>query len=398
MSPEKVQGGLEPSETVAIVGASLAGGACITRLRELGFTGRIQAIDCDPFAPYDRPPLSKRFLAQNTEIETPRWWSPDCEVIRARAVAFDAQRRALRLRDTSGAERNISADAVVIATGAQPRRLPIEPDGVFALRTAGDALALRHAVDAGAKHVAVIGAGVLGTEIASSLRQQDLQVSMVDAASLPLVRLLGRGMGARAIDWMKEWNVDLHLGVRIESIRCDHGVCAVTLGSGVAIESDLIISAVGARPAVDWLINSGLAIRDGVLCDASGSALSMGHNVVPRVYVAGDVASVECPNGSFARDESWTGAKQQGVKVAETMYYGAQQTVQPEPPYFWTEQFGRRVQILGRVSENGAVSCVKSVPDRNGGLFKVAESGAHVAWIAINAPSLFAQVKAGLLP
>lgn len=398
MSRKERPGGGQAVRSVAIVGASLAGGACVARLRAEGFDGQITVIDADPSAPYDRPPLSKGVLTGAATIELPRWWCADCTLLRGRADALDARALSLNIRLDEGGVQQVQADAVVIATGAVPRLLPNAPPGVCVLRSAADVQALRAALDRGARSVTIIGAGVLGCEIAATLRGMGIAVALVDIAPLPLLRLLGHELGAMAEGWMAESGVGLHLGLGVNTIRATAEGFEVTLSDGSSLNSDLVIATLGARPETGWLDNSGPGIGNGVLCDAAGAVLDTTGAVIANLYAAGDVAALRQPDGTFRRHESWTAAKDLGTAVADQILGRVPLDWHDRTEYFWTDLFGRRVRIAGRLPEEGTLSLVKAVPGRNGALYEMRTAdGGHAAWIAVNCPDLLAQAQAGLL-
>lgn len=385
------------TRSVVIIGASLAGGACVARLRALGYDGQITVIDPDPLAPYDRPPLSKGVLTRAAPIEKPRWWCDDCTLLRGRAVALDPRARRIEIRGSDGHRRFVSADAIVIATGARPRRLPTEPAGVLALRTAADAKALSDAIDRGAKSATIIGAGVLGCELASSLRERGVEVAMADLAPLPLVRIFGAEIGKMAVGWMTEAGVTLHLGVGIAAIRAEPAGFSVDLSGGTELHSDLVIIAIGAEPETEWLTGSGIGIANGVLCDGSGAVLDLEGAILPNVFAAGDVAALRDLNGNHRRHEAWTAARRQGTEVAERILTGSLVSAPDAEDYFWTDQFSRKIQVLGSVPANGTLNCFRTTARRHGALFEVRDGERHAGWIAMNCPELLAQVQAGLL-
>lgn len=385
---------------VLIVGASLAGGACAARLRSNGFTGELTILDPDPDAPYDRPPLSKDMLKQeHPPITTPPgWWTTECEVLRGRARSLDARNLSLDMVDLQGCARRLSGDAIVLACGARPRTLPDMPEGVHVLRSWADARNLRQALDAGARRAAVIGAGVLGCEIASSLRDREIDVTLLDMAPLPLARLLGDGLGRLARDWISDAGVHLRLGCsKIEVSSSVGGTYKLVADKGFETECDIVIAAIGVARETDWLEDSCVRCDNGVLCTAAGEVLDMSGKIIPGLYAAGDVCARQRADGRFERAENWTSAKTQGEAVADALSGHAPDAADESDGYFWTDLFGRRMRIAGTPRPGSELRCRKELPARNGALYELYDPQGHAAWVAVNCPHLLAQAQAGLL-
>lgn len=271
--------------TVAVVGASLAGLSAARSLRKQGYDGRLVVIGDEPHRPYDRPPLSKEFLAggigeADLALET------DGEDLRAewllgaRATGLDRTRRAVRLAD--GGE--IRADGLVIATGAAARQLPGSDGlaGVHVLRTLDDARALRDDLARGGRLV-VIGGGFVGAEVASTACALGLEVTVVEAAPTPLAGPLGQAMGGIVSALHLDHGVRLLCGVGVKGLGGERKVDAVLLEDGRSIPADIVVVGVGARPCVDWLEGSGVILENGVKCGADG-----------RTSLAGVVAVGDC--------------------------------------------------------------------------------------------------------
>jgi NADPH-dependent 2,4-dienoyl-CoA reductase/sulfur reductase-like enzyme len=327
---------------------SLAGLRAAETLRREGFDGRIVAIGGESHLPYDRPPLSKELLAGEAE--------PDQIVLRkqgvdelelewrlgARAIALDSSAREVELHDGE----RIAFDGCVIATGATPRRMPNQPDldGVFVLRELDDALALREMLQARPK-VVVIGAGFIGAEVAATCRQRGLDVTLLEMLPQPMVRGLGSELGSVIAAVHRDHGVDLRLGVTVESIDGDGDgqVQSVRLGDGSRVEADVVVVGVGVVPATSWLEGSGLAIDNGVVCDA-------GCLAAPNIVAAGDVARFpnELFDGQLMRLEHWTNATEQGVHAARRLL-GHDDVFAPVP-FVWSDQYDRKIQTVGVVS------------------------------------------------
>jgi NADPH-dependent 2,4-dienoyl-CoA reductase/sulfur reductase-like enzyme len=341
---------------VVVVGASLAGLRACESLRQEGFAGQITLVGADPEIPYDRPPLSKKVLAGEWDVERIRlrkfedFQSLDLDLrLGVRAIGLDTAERIVTLDDG----RALPYEGLIIATGASPRRLPDQPvlDGVVELRTLADSLGLRDRIADGTARVTVIGAGFIGLEVAATARQRGCHVTVLEGAPSPLIRGLGVELGAAAAGVHARNGVDLRCGVQIIGIEgADGRVTGVRLGGGGVVASDVVVVGVGVAPNTDWLAGSGLEVRDGIVCDAT---LNAG---VPGVYAAGDCA--RWPNGAFAgfddeemRVEHWTNAAEQGAAAAVNLLAvsrGEPPTPFESVPFFWSDQFDSRIQFVGR--------------------------------------------------
>jgi 3-phenylpropionate/trans-cinnamate dioxygenase ferredoxin reductase subunit len=341
--------------TIRIVGASLAGLRAADALRRHGFEGRLVVHGAEAHMPYDRPPLSKELLAGDWEPDRCALahdqglgieWRPGCA-----AVGLALAERTLRLEDG----REEAWDGLVIATGATPRELPGQPDlpGLFTLRTLDDALRLRAALDAGPR-VAVVGAGFIGAEVAATCRGRGLDVTMIEALPVPLERALGGVLGKLVADLHRDHGVDLRLGVGVRRVLGDRRVEGLELSDGDRVAADVVVVGIGVRPETRWLEGSGIALDDGVLCDAACRASA------PGVVAAGDVA--RWPNPRFdevMRLEHWTNAGEQADAAARALLAGEGGAEPFAPvPFFWSDQYDRKIQFAGRASSDDAMRVV----------------------------------------
>ena len=388
---------------VVVVGASLAGLRAVESLRTEGFDGSITLIGAEPHLPYDRPPLSKKVLAGE--------WEPDRIALRRsdqidllqldlrlgrRAERLDALDHVVELDDGSA----VSYDGLVIATGAQPRRLPGQANlaGVVELRTLDDSLALRALLDDGPHRVVVVGAGFIGAEVAATARQRGAEVTIVEALPVPLARGLGPVMGAACGLLHDDNGVDLRLGVWVEAIEGGTRVERVRLSDGAVLAADVVVVGIGVVPAVGWLEGSGLTLRDGIVCDAT---LWTG---LPGVYAAGDVA--RWPNARFGEEmrvEHWTNANEQGALAAKNLLAsggvdgsgisrvgpGAGEAYEPVP-FFWSDQYGSRLQYLGRASSDDEVQVVHGSIDERAWVALYGRDGQLRGALGVNQPKLLA--------
>ena len=336
-------------QSIHIVGASLAGIRAAEGLRRRGYDGRVVLIGDEPHRPYDRPPLSKQVLAGDWEVDRialtkpEKWDELDLDFRPGvQATGFDLASRVLSTSDGDD-----TVDGLLIATGARCRTLPGADAmaGVHVLRSLDDTLALRAELDDGPSRVVVVGAGFIGAEVAATCRGRGLEVSMIEALPTPLGRVLGEEMGQVCADVHLEHGVDLRTGVGVDRLEADDGrVARVVLTDGVVIDADVVVVGIGVIPNTEWLKGSGLAIDNGVVCDATMLA-------APGVTAAGDVA--RWPNGRFdeiMRVEHWDNAIEQGVHAAERLLVDDAAATPFEPvPWFWSDQYDRKIQLAGRV-------------------------------------------------
>ena len=350
-------------ETIVIIGASLAGVRAAETLRTNGFAGALTIIGAETHMPYDRPPLSKNFLAGDWDAERIALRKADDLytlninwMLGQAATSLNTDSAVVTLADGS----QVSYDGLIIATGGLVRRLPNQPDiaGVHVLRTLDDATALRDELAEGVR-VVVIGAGFIGLEVAATATKRGARVTVLEGLEAPLIRALGAETGT-AIGAVHARNgVDIRCGVQVASINGDQCVSGVTLTNGDTIEADVVVVGIGVAPATQWCSDSGLTISDGIVCDAN---LNAGP---ANVFVAGDV--LRWPNGMFKdieptmRVEHWTNAAEQGAMAAKNLLA----TLRNEPmepysavPFFWSDQFDARIQFLGRAFESSTVDVV----------------------------------------
>ena len=333
-----------PEEPFVVVGASLAGLRAVESARKSGYTGRLILVGAEEHLPYDRPPLSKTFLDPGDEPAMPHHRTED--ELRALDVELRLGVPATAL-DTAGREIILGDDEwlryerLVIATGARARQLPGKQlDGMHTLRTVEDARSIRRALDAGCRTV-VVGGGFIGSEVASAARKRDVDVTILEAAPLPLVRAVGEQMAAACADLHARNGTELRCGVSVTGLEGEGRVEGVALSDGSVLPADLVVVGIGADPVTDWLIASGLHVEDGVVCDET---LRAG----PEVYAAGDVARWH--NALFGRTmrlEHWTSAAEQGAAAARNALAPARATPYSAVPYFWSDWYRDKLQMVG---------------------------------------------------
>ncbi|MGW5158132.1 NAD(P)/FAD-dependent oxidoreductase [Nonomuraea wenchangensis] len=368
---------------VLIVGASAAGLSTAEALRRLGHEGRLTLLDAEPHLPYDRPPLSKQVLAGAWEPERARLRGQaqldalKAEFVRGeRAVALDVAGRAV----TTGSGRVLRADAVVLATGLTPCRLPGQDSlaGVHVLRGLDDALTLRAQLTAGTRLV-VVGEGVLGGEIAATARGLGLEVTLAGLGPSVLGDQLGAFVSGLLTRTHAARGVRLRLGVAVESLEGEGGrVTGVRLATGETLPADVVVVAIGSRPATGWLDGSGLALGDGVECDSRCRAAE-------GVYAVGDLASFHHEGlGRRLRLENRTNATEQAQTVAANVL-GADRPYTPIP-YFWTDQYDVKIQAHGLPSPAAEVTVAEGDPEQHRFAALYREGGQVTAVLGWNMP------------
>jgi NADPH-dependent 2,4-dienoyl-CoA reductase/sulfur reductase-like enzyme len=348
-------------ERVVVVGASLAGLRACETLRTEGYDGLLTLVGAEEHVPYDRPPLSKKVLAGE--------WEPERITLRkaddlndldldlrlgTRATGLDPGARTVHLEHGAA----LPYDGLIITTGSVVRRLHGQPElpGVHVLRSLDDCLALRAELADGRARVVVIGAGFIGSEVAATAHGLGCEVTIVEALPVPLVRGLGPTMGAACAALHRDHGVRLLVDATVDEIAGGSRVGAVRLGDGTTLPADVVVVGIGVAPATDWLQGSGLQLRDGVVCDAT---LAAGP---PGVYAAGDCA--RWPHGLFGEElriEHWTNAAEQGAQAAKNLLSrsaGGDGAAYDEVPFFWSDQYGSRLQSLGRAGADDEVSVV----------------------------------------
>lgn len=332
-----------PPRSVVVVGASVAGVAAAEELRRRGFDGPLTVVGEEARAPYDRPPLTKAVLAGEDPaacaLRPPAWPQELGIDLRTgtRAARLDPAARTVEL---ASGER-LAYEGLVLATGSTPRELP-GPSlaGVFTVRTLDDALALRAALVPGARLV-VVGGGFIGAEVAATARGLGAEVTIVEGEATPLARALGAEIGGFVARMHAEEGVEMRCGVPVAGLEGERRVERVRLADGSALAADVVVVGLGVRPNTAWLEGSGLALEDGVPCDA------FCRTAAPGVLAAGDVARWEHPRLGSVRIEHWENAVAQGRFAA-----GALLGLEGEPyapvPYVWSDQYGHKIQIVGR--------------------------------------------------
>jgi 3-phenylpropionate/trans-cinnamate dioxygenase ferredoxin reductase subunit len=335
------------SSTFAIVGGGLAGAKAAEALRDKDFDGHVVLFAAEERLPYERPPLSKEYLAGKKALgdfttASSAWYRDHHIELRlgTEVSALDPDAHTVSLPDGSV----VRYDKLLLATGSQPRRPPIpgaDADGVYYLRTVDDADALNSALAEGSS-LAVVGGGWIGLEVAAGARERGVNVTVVEMAALPLMAALGREVGEVFAALHREHGVDLRLGATVQEITTAGGkATGLTLGDGSTVDADAVLVAVGAAPNLALPQRAGLALGDGgVLVDSSLRTSD------PDIFAVGDIAAAEHPLfGTRIRTEHWANAlKQPAVAAAGMLGHPGQYT---ELPYFFTDQYDLGMEYVG---------------------------------------------------
>jgi NADPH-dependent 2,4-dienoyl-CoA reductase/sulfur reductase-like enzyme len=304
--------------SIVVVGAGLAGARCAETLRAEGYDGELVLVGEEPLAPYERPALSKEYLAGEREPEDlmlrpASFWSEQrIELLLAeRVISVNRERR----RAATSGGRVLRWDALVLATGARPRHLPFTcPAGVHTLRALADASALRDELVPGARLV-IVGGGFVGAEVASTARTMGVEVLLLEAGPAPFARALGPELGTRLAARYREHGVDIRTNTGAVAFRARSGrVCAVVLAEGREVQCDVALVAVGVEPVWDLL--------------APGPS--------PPIHACGDNAGGR---------GHWTGAATEAADVARGLL--GLDPLPKQPPFVWSDQFGLRLQLVG---------------------------------------------------
>lgn len=389
-----------------IIGASLAGLTTAEGLRSEGYAGPITLVGEEDRMPYSRPPLSKQVLAgtwgidQTTMSEAEQLESLGVRHLRAhRATAVDVAARTVTVNGIP-----LPFEHLVAATGLVARRLPNAHGvrGIHSLRTAPDALALRRALNdagsdagRGAGRVAVVGTGVLGCEIASAAHSAGHAVTLIGRSAKARFDQTGGHLSGMIAGLLHENGVRMCMGADVVGITSRdvdgrNTVSSLCLSDGSVLPADVVVAAIGCSPAVDWLAGAGIDISDGVLCDANGVA-------APGIYAVGDVARWLDPvTGDARRVEHQATAIEQAHAVARHIVTG-----EPSAPiisFFWSELFGNRILVHGRLDPNLPLTILAGDPAERRFVAATVWRGQPTGLVGWNMPREFRQERARLVP
>jgi NADPH-dependent 2,4-dienoyl-CoA reductase/sulfur reductase-like enzyme len=338
-------------QTFVIVGSGLAAGKAVEQLRADGFEGAVVLYGDEHHLPYERPPLSKGYLAGNDPFESalvhePDWYDEHDVDLRLGTRVSAINAAAHEVVDEAG--RRQRYDKLLLATGAAPRHLAMADDSgapVAYLRTIEDSTRLREQLERGVR-VAVVGAGWIGLEVAAAARGAGCEVTVLESLDLPLLRVLGPEVAQHFADLHREHGVDLRTSVSVEEVRRDGDATVLWLADGGTVTADLLVVGIGVTPNDALAREAGLATDNGVLVDEQLRSSD------PDVLAAGDVANHLHPVlGRRIRVEHWDTAIEQGKAAARTMLG------QGEPytrlPYFFSDQYDLGMEYVGSVGPDG---------------------------------------------
>ena len=388
------------STTFVIIGGGLAGAKAVEALRDTGFDGQLLLFAAEKHLPYERPPLSKEFLAgkkslEDFTVQNSDWYRDNRVDLRlgAPVSSVDARGHTVGLPDGT----TVTYDKLLLATGSDPRRPPIpgsDADGVHYLRTYDDAVALNSVLTEGSS-LAVVGAGWIGMEVAAGARQRGVTVSVVEAAKQPLVAALGETVGEVFANLHREHGVDLRLEAQVEEITRASGAEGSATGlrmrDGSTIASDAVLVAVGAKPNVELAERAGLSMgsdsQGGVLVDASLRTSD------PDIYAVGDIAAAEHPLfGTRIRTEHWANALKQPAVAAAGMLGNPGEYA--ELPYFFTDQYDLGMEYVGHAPSFERVAFRGDVAGREFVAFWLDSDNRVLAGMNVNIWDVLDDVKA----
>jgi len=331
-----------------IVGASLAGAKAAQTLREEGFDGSIVLIGEEAERPYERPTLSKDFLQGKSERESiyvhPQTWYEDHNVelrLGVAVVGIDREQHEVTMADGE----QLGYDKLLLTTGSSPRRLTVpgaDLGGVLYLRRVQDSERLKSTLAAAAR-IVIVGAGWIGLETAAAARAADVEVTVLETAALPLLRVLGREVAQVFADLHRAHGVDLRFGAQLAEITGSDGHAdGVRLADGTHVDADAVVVGVGITPNSQLAESAGIEVDNGVLVDASLRSSD------PDVYAAGDVANALNPlYGKHIRVEHWANALNQPQAAAKAML--GQSVAYERVPYFYSDQYDLGMEYTGYV-------------------------------------------------
>jgi len=336
--------------TFVIVGAGLTAGKAVQELRESGFDGHIVLYGAETHPPYERPPLSKGYLMGSDDFESavihPLEWYRGQEVdmrLGTRVTAIDPG-----VRTVTAWGQQQGYDKLLLATGAQARRLPIAVPSeapVTYLRTVEDSDRLRSLLRLGGRLV-IVGGGWIGLEVAAAARSLGAHVTVLEALDMPLVSVLGPEVAQIFTALHTAHGVDIRVNSRVSSIEGDDGGATLALADGTTVDADLILVGIGAVPEVALGQVAGLRTDNGIVVDAK---LRTSH---PDIFAAGDLANAYHPRlGRHLRVEHWDNAIEQGVVAAQNMLGKA--VSYDRLPYFYSDQYDLGMEYLGSIGPEG---------------------------------------------
>jgi NADPH-dependent 2,4-dienoyl-CoA reductase/sulfur reductase-like enzyme/nitrite reductase/ring-hydroxylating ferredoxin subunit len=372
--------------SVMIVGAGAAGGAAAEMLRRAGYEGQVTMIGTDEALPYDRPNLSKDYLAGTAPEEWIPLRSEDFyreqkieTLTKTTVLAIEPKTKKLKLSDG----RSLGYGALLLATGAEPVRLAIPGDNlpqVCYLRTLADSRRIIEKAK-NAKRVVVIGASFIGLEVACSLRERKLEVAVVGKESLPLEKILGRELGSLIRETHEANGIKFHLGQTPAAIQDQH----VQLAGGTILDCDLVVVGIGVRPNTALAERAGIATDNGVLVNEYLETNESG------IFAAGDIARWPDPRAGRIRVEHWVVAQRQGQTAARNILGAGEQFIMP--PFFWSNHFDLHIRYVGHGSGDDRANVSGDLKAKDASVvFRSGEKLAAVASIGRDCENLRAEV------
>lgn len=377
---------------VVIVGGGLAGLTTAEGLRAEGYSGDITMVGDEGSPPYSRPPLSKQILAGEWGIDRAMLCDTD-HLVRLGVRHLGGHRVThvdLATRAVSAGSVMLPFEQLVVATGVSARRLPNPRSlrGIHALRTTDDARQVQRDLARGGR-VVVVGAGVLGCEIASAVRASGHDVTLVGRSSGPRLARAGGLLSSMIAGLMVDHDVRLRMGVDVVDIEGHDTVSGLRLSDGSFVPADVVIAAIGCTPSVHWLAGTGIDISDGVLCDRNGVA-------APGVYAVGDVARWHDPlTGEARRIEHQAAAIERANAIAHLIATGEPTT--PMAAFFWSELFGTRILVHGQLDPDAQFTVMAGDVSRGrfvGATLRAGQPSGLVGW---NMPREFHRERARLI-
>jgi NADPH-dependent 2,4-dienoyl-CoA reductase/sulfur reductase-like enzyme len=384
--------------TIVVVGAGLAGAKTVEALRNEGFDGDLVLVGDERHLPYERPPLSKGYLAgkddrASFDVHTERWYDENRVDLRLGVAATDVDAAGHEVRLADGT--TIGYDKLLLATGSTPRRLPIPgfgAEGVRTLRKVEDSEAIQAGFGEG-RSLVVIGGGWIGMEVAAGAREKGTRVTVVEAGDLPLAGVLGPELARVFLDLHRDHGVTFHLGAQVDQIVAEQSVArGVTLANGPSLDADLVLVGVGATPNLELAESAGLAMNNGILV---GPDLQTSD---PDIVAVGDIANHDHPVlHQRVRVEHWANALNQPAAAAPTLL--GKSTPYSELPYFFTDQYDLGMEYVGHAPPGSYTRVVTrgDLPSREFVAFWLDAGGRVLAGMNVNVWDVVDDVKALIL-
>jgi phthalate 3,4-dioxygenase ferredoxin reductase subunit len=382
------------TRTVVVVGSSIGGVRTAQALRSEGFDGRIVLVGEETALPYDKPPLSKQFLAGQWDADRTALLTAEAAEregielrLGVRATRLDIAAKQVHLADGT----RVDYDQAVIATGASARPSPWRPgSGVHVVRTLEDSLALRADLDHDGP-VVVVGGGFIGAEAAATARGLGREVTVVDPMPTPIGRVVGPEIGQYFTELHHRHGVATRFGMGVEGIEGAAGDLRVRLTDGSELAAATVVVGIGAVPNDGWLADSGLPIDNGVVCDEYCRALD-----APDVFAIGDVARWYHPgHREYVRVEHWTNAVEQGLCAAHNIAHPDDPRSYRPVEYVWSDQYDWKVQIVGRPTrgtQHEVIGELSGVKPRAAVLY-TDETGMLTGVVSVNWPKALVQCR-----